>query len=155
MATPTSRATLIEYCKRRLGDPVIEINVDDDQVEDRVDEALQYYQEYHSDATIRTYLKHQITATDVSNEYITLSNNILFVSKMFPLESSFNQSRNFFDIKFIGFILYSQIIFLNLFLEKYIKSLYSIVPNPKPILSSCITILSTYINELYLFENHK
>ena len=100
MATPTSRATLIEYCKRRLGDPVIEINVDDDQVEDRVDEALQYYQEYHSDATVRTYLKHQITATDVSNEYITLSNNILFVSKMFPLESSFNQSRNFFDIKY-------------------------------------------------------
>ena len=100
MAAPTSRATLIEYCKRRLGDPVIEINVDDDQVEDRVDEALQYYQEYHSDATVRTYLKHQITATDVSNEYITLSSNILFVSKMFPLESSFNQSRNFFDIKY-------------------------------------------------------
>lgn len=100
MATPTSRTTLIEYCKRRLGDPVIEINVDDDQVEDRVDEALQYYQEYHSDATIRTYLKHQVTATDVSNEYITLSSNILFVSKMFPLESSFNQSRNFFDIKY-------------------------------------------------------
>ena len=100
MATPNSRSTLIEYCKRRLGDPVIEINVDEDQLEDRVDEALQYYQEYHSDATTRTYLKHQITATDVSNEYITLSSNILFVSKMFPLESSFNQSRNFFDIKY-------------------------------------------------------
>ena len=100
MAVPNSRATLIDYCKRKLGEPVIEVNVDEDQVEDRVDEALQYYQEYHSDATVRTYLKHQITATDVSNEYITLSNNILFVSKMFPLESSFNQSRNFFDIKY-------------------------------------------------------
>jgi len=100
MANPATRNQLIDYCKRRLGDPVIEINVDDDQVEDRVDEALQYYQEYHSDATVRTYLKHQVTATDVSNEYITLSNNILFVSKMFPLESSFNQSRNFFDIKY-------------------------------------------------------
>ena len=43
MATPNSRATLIDYCKRRLGDPVIEINVDEDQLEDRVDEALQYY----------------------------------------------------------------------------------------------------------------
>ena len=48
MANPNSRATLIDYCKRRLGDPVIEINVDEDQLEDRVDEALQYYQEYHS-----------------------------------------------------------------------------------------------------------
>tara|TARA_B100001248_G_scaffold134492_1_gene100970 strand:+ start:3028 stop:3783 length:756 start_codon:yes stop_codon:yes gene_type:complete len=100
MAVPNSRITLIDYCKRRLGEPVIELNVDEDQVEDRVDEALQYYQEFHSDATIRTYLKHQITATDVSNEYISLSNNILFVSKMFPLTSSFNNSRNFFDIKY-------------------------------------------------------
>ena len=76
MATPNSRATLIDYCKRRLGDPVIEINVDEDQLEDRVDEALQYYQEFHSDATVRTYLKHLITATDVSNEYIPISSDI-------------------------------------------------------------------------------
>tara|TARA_B100000212_G_scaffold107901_1_gene80192 strand:- start:1488 stop:2243 length:756 start_codon:yes stop_codon:yes gene_type:complete len=100
MATPNSRATLIEYCKRRLGDPVIEINVDEDQLEDRVDEALQYYREFHSDATVRTYLKHQVTAQDVTNEYITLANNIVFVSKMFPLQSSFQSSRNFFDIKY-------------------------------------------------------
>ena len=79
MATPNSRATLIDYCKRRLGDPVIEINVDEDQLEDRVDEALQYYQEFHSDATVRTYLKHLITATDVSNEYIQISSDIIFI----------------------------------------------------------------------------
>ena len=100
MAVPNSRSTLIDYCKRRLGDPVIEINVDEDQLEDRVDEALQYYQEYHSDATVRTYLKHLVTATDVSNEYISLSTDILFVSKLFPLSSSFNSSFNFFDIKY-------------------------------------------------------
>ena len=100
MATPNSRATLIDYCKRRLDDPVIEINVDEDQLEDRVDEALQYYQEFHSDATVRTYLKHLVTATDVSNEYIPISSDIIFVSKMFPLTSSFNTSRNFFDIKY-------------------------------------------------------
>jgi hypothetical protein len=50
MAKPNSRATLISYCKRELGHPVIEINVDDDQVDDRIDEALQFYQEYHHDA---------------------------------------------------------------------------------------------------------
>ena len=43
MAAPSSRATLIDYCKRRLGEPVIEVNVDEDQLEDRVDESLQYY----------------------------------------------------------------------------------------------------------------
>tara|TARA_B100001057_G_C22712581_1_gene896408 strand:+ start:37 stop:792 length:756 start_codon:yes stop_codon:yes gene_type:complete len=100
MAVPNSRETLIEYSKRRLGAPVIEINVDEDQLEDRVDESLQYYQEFHSDATTRTYLKHQVTATDVSNKYIPISSDILFVSKLFPLASSFTNSRNFFDIKY-------------------------------------------------------
>ena len=100
MAAPTTRAEFKEYCLRRLGKPVIEINVDEDQVEDRVDEALQYYQEFHSDATVRTYLKHLITADDVTNEYISVASNVLFVSKMFPLTSSFQNSRNFFDIKY-------------------------------------------------------
>jgi len=100
MAVPASRQDLIDYCKRRLGDPVIEINVDDDQIEDRVDEALQYYQEYHSDATVRTYLKHQVTQTDITNEYIPISSNVLTVTKMFPISSSFNSSFNFFDIKY-------------------------------------------------------
>ena len=100
MAKPNSRQTFSDYCLRSLGAPVIEINVDEDQLEDRVDEALQYYQEFHSDATVRTYLKHLITATDVSNEYIPISSDIIFISKMFPLTSSFNTSRNFFDIKY-------------------------------------------------------
>ena len=100
MANPTSRDTLIDYCKRQLGDPVLEINVDEDQVEDRIDEALQYYQEYHSDATIRTYLKHLVTADDVTNEYISIASNILYVSRLFPVSSSFNSSFNFFDIKY-------------------------------------------------------
>ena len=61
MANPNSRANLKEYCLRTLGKPVIEINVDDDQVEDRIDEALQYFAQYHYDGVERMYLKHQIT----------------------------------------------------------------------------------------------
>ena len=53
MAKPNTRQELIDYCLRSLGHPVIEINVDDDQLEDRVDEAIQYYQEYHGDAVVR------------------------------------------------------------------------------------------------------
>jgi hypothetical protein len=100
MAIPNSRETLIDYCKRRLGEPVIEINVDYDQLEDRVDEAIQFYQEYHSDATQKTFLKHLVTADDVENEYITISSDIIHVTKMFPITSNFNQGRNFFDIKY-------------------------------------------------------
>jgi len=100
MASPNSRATLIDYCKRKLGEPVIEVNVDEDQVDDRIDEALDYYREYHSDATVKTYLKHLVTPTDVANQYITLSTDIIYVTKLFPITSTFANSRNFFDIKY-------------------------------------------------------
>ena len=66
MAKPNSRATLISYCKRELGHPVIEINVDDDQVDDRIDEALQFYQEYHHDAIEKVYLKHKVTGSSLT-----------------------------------------------------------------------------------------
>ena len=100
MAPPSSRQELIDYCKRKLGDPVLEINVDEDQIDDRVDEALQYWQEYHFDATVRTFYKHLVTAADKTNEYIPIPTDILFVNKMFPISSSFGTSYNFFDIKY-------------------------------------------------------
>ena len=100
MAAPNSRGTLADYCKRRLGEPVIEVNIDEDQVEDRIDEALQYYREFHSDATVRTYLKHLVTATDVTNQYIPLANNIIFVSKMFPVAGGIVGGSGMFDIKY-------------------------------------------------------
>ena len=68
MAKPRSRQELADYCLRALGAPVVEINIDDDQLGDRIDEAIQYYQEYHADATIRRYRKHQITGDDITNE---------------------------------------------------------------------------------------
>jgi hypothetical protein len=76
MAGPSSRVELIDYCLRRLGHPVIEINVDEDQVEDRIDDALQFFREYHFDAVEDVYLKGQITpttvtlATNTSNTFI-------------------------------------------------------------------------------------
>jgi len=100
MANPTSRQELIDYCLRRLGDPVIEINVDVDQLEDRVDEALQYWQEFHSEATFRTYVSHLIGDSDVSREYIEVPNDTLFVTRVFAISSAFNTSFNFFDIKY-------------------------------------------------------
>jgi hypothetical protein len=99
MAAPNSRDTLIEYCLRRLGDPVIEINVDNDQLEDRVDEALQYYQEFHSDATYRTYLKHQITSDDITNGYISVPASVITVAHLFPI-SNLSTTNGMFSIKY-------------------------------------------------------
>jgi hypothetical protein len=99
MATINTREKLIDYCKRRLGDPVIEINVDEDQVEDRIDEALQLYREYHSDGQFRTFLKHQITADDLTNKYITLPDTILTVNRLFPVASSLT-GRDMFSLQY-------------------------------------------------------
>jgi hypothetical protein len=64
MALPTSRDEFKEYCLRALGKPVIEINVDEDQVDDRVSDALQYYWDYHFDGTEKIYYKHQIVSNN-------------------------------------------------------------------------------------------
>jgi hypothetical protein len=66
MAKPSSRQELIDYCLRRLGAPVLEINVDDDQVDDLVDDALQYFHERHFDGVERMYLKYKITQADIA-----------------------------------------------------------------------------------------
>ena len=64
MATPATRDNLKEYALRALGKPVIEINADDDQLEDRIDEALQYFAQYHYDGIKRTYLKYKLNQAD-------------------------------------------------------------------------------------------
>ena len=65
MAKPSTRQGLIDYCLRRLGAPVLEINVDDDQIDDLVDDALQYFQERHFDGVERMYLKYELTQADI------------------------------------------------------------------------------------------
>lgn len=80
---PSSRQKIIDYAKRRLGEPVIEINVDDDQVQDRLDDALQLYREYHYDGVDKIYLKHQVTQDDIDNEFIPAPNPIQSVTRLF------------------------------------------------------------------------
>ena len=63
MTQPTTRTTFKDYCKRKLGWPVVELNIDDDQVEDCIDDSLQFYQEYHYDATENSFLKHQVSGS--------------------------------------------------------------------------------------------
>jgi hypothetical protein len=99
MAVPNSRQTLIDYCLRTLGEPVLEVNIDEDQLSDRIDEALQFYQEYHSDAIYKVYHKHQITAADITNEYIAIPDAITTVQRIFPLNDE-NSSINMFDARY-------------------------------------------------------
>ena len=99
MSSPTSRSEFKAYCLRKLGAPVIEINVDDDQVEDRIDEALKYYWDYHFDGTERIYYKHQVTSNNISDGYIILPENIIGAVRIFDVSGSM-VTNNIFDIRY-------------------------------------------------------
>jgi hypothetical protein len=122
MATPSTRETLKQYCLRNLGKPVIEINVDDDQLEDRIDEAVQYFQQYHYDGIKRTYLKYKLTAADKArlsainpssetatkdgvsttwyedNNYLVVPETVISVINIFPFSNKGNL--NLFDVRY-------------------------------------------------------
>ena len=97
---PSSRQELIDYCLRKLGAPVIEINVDDDQISDRVDDAIQYYREYHSDAIIRHYRKHLITQQNVTDKYVDIPDALLFVSRIFPMTNNSSSSSGMWSARY-------------------------------------------------------
>lgn len=101
MPIVNSRQSLIEYAFRRLGAPVVQINVDPDQIEDRLDDALQYFQEYHSDATITTYLRHEVTQENIDNGYIdALDDKILSIHNIFPFTDQGVSGDALFDVKY-------------------------------------------------------
>ena len=120
MAAPSTRETLKQYCLRNLGKPVIDINVDDDQVEDRIDEASQYFAQYHVDGVERMYLKYEVTQADVTrmttdssesitedsvtttwkqgNNFLVVPSSVISVVNVFPLSDRANL--NMFDVRY-------------------------------------------------------
>ena len=94
MAKPTSRTELKDYALRKLGFPVVEINVDDDQLDDRIDDALTMYQQFHFDAVEKTYMKHQLTTGDMANNYVLMPNSVIGVTRIFPIATDSVNSTN-------------------------------------------------------------
>lgn len=108
MSAITNRQQFKDYCLRRLGAPVIDINVDDDQVEDRIDDALQYWQDYHFDGMQKVYYVHKLTQQDIDNKYLDMSsirdssNNateVIGVTRIFPVQDS-QATVNMFDLRY-------------------------------------------------------
>ena len=132
MSKPASRQQLIDYCLRRLGAPVLEVNVDDDQIDDLVDDALQYFNERHYDGIERMYLKYEISQNDIdrgkaqipngpgivtttgtslgntynwyeSSNYIQVPDSVIGVEKIFKFDTS-SISGGMFSIKYQLFL---------------------------------------------------
>lgn len=94
-----SRQQFKEYILRRLGAPVIDINVDDEQVEDRIDDALARFRDYHYDGTIHQYIPVQVTQTDIDNRYVTLPEDIVGVTRIFDVNDSYG-AMNLFNVRY-------------------------------------------------------
>jgi hypothetical protein len=99
VALPASRQEFKAYCLRRVGAPVTQINVDDDQVEDRINDALNIYWDIHFDGTEKMYYKAPITSDAIANKYITLPDNIIGAINIFPIGSSLS-TNNLFNIRY-------------------------------------------------------
>jgi hypothetical protein len=96
---PSSRATFTEYCLRRLGKGAININVTDEQVRDRIDDALKFWWDYHFEGTEKAYYKYQLTALDIANKYIILPDNIIGAIMIWEAGDTFNTG-NMFNIRY-------------------------------------------------------
>mgnify|MGYP000126384487 FL=1 len=100
MAQPQTREEFKDYCLRKLGAPVIEINVADEQVEDRVEEAVSFWRDYHYNGSQQIYLKHQITEADAANGYIDLPPTLLGISGIFPLSTNLSTGSGMFNVQY-------------------------------------------------------
>ena len=107
MAKPNSRQTLIDYCLRKLGAPVLEINVDDDQIDDLVDDAIQLFNERHFDGVEKMYLKYKLTQDDIDRGQangtagvgiVTTTANSTSVSGLGTITSNWYETSNFIQI---------------------------------------------------------
>lgn len=99
MAVAT-RQQLIDYCLRALGEPVIETNLDEQQIEDRIDEAIEHYRVYHYDGIEKVYLKHLVTADNVTNGWIPIPDYIYGVTRVFPVASGTGTSKSMFNLQY-------------------------------------------------------
>ena len=99
MTIPKNKEEFKENCLRRLGKPVIEINVDDDQVDDRIDEAVMYFWDYHFDGSEKIYYKHLLTDDDIQNKYIVLPDNIIGAVSIFDIGAAIG-TNNLFNIRY-------------------------------------------------------
>lgn len=98
MAKPTTRQEFKEYCLRKLGAPVIQINMSDEQIEDRIDQAISFWNDYFYDGSEQVYLRHQLTQQDIDNGYIEAPDELLGVTRIFELFSSLSTGSGMFNI---------------------------------------------------------
>lgn len=95
-----SKQGLIDYCLRELGYPVSKINVTDEQIEDRVEEALEFFREYHFDGIERVYLKHQLTQSNIDSKSISLDDSLIYGVTKVHLVPESTSTNDLFNLEY-------------------------------------------------------
>ena len=90
----TNRDDLIDFCLRALGHPVVEVNIDEEQLDDRIDEALQWFREHHPDGSKRFYLKHQLTQEDIDNQHVDFADDLDLTAVVRMIPMTFNNAHS-------------------------------------------------------------
>lgn len=96
---PATRDEFKDFCLRRLGAPLLEINVDEDQVQDCIEMAFSYYYDYHFDATEKVYLAHQVTQADIDNKYLSIDDSVIGIINILPIGNSYS-TNNLFNLRY-------------------------------------------------------
>ena len=151
MASPSSRADLITYCKRQLGEPVLQVNIDDEQVNNVIDDTIQFFQENCYNGMERAYLRHKITADDLTrfdgetttasgttdweeaNNYIPIPDHVVGITRVFGLVSNSIRS-NLFGVEYQLFLndlyAFGSLDILNYYMNKqYLETLDMVLNN--------------------------
>ena len=89
---PASRQDLKDYAMRALGSPVINVEVSDDQLEDRLNEAINMFRNWHHAGMTRGYLRYQLQAIDLTNQFIPIPEEIIEITKILPYQNTFSSA---------------------------------------------------------------
>lgn len=92
---PTTREEFAQFCLRKLGAPVVEINLSEEQVDDCLDEALYYYQEFHMEGTDVAYYSYSVSAEDIANRSITMPTDAIGAIQIYPIGDALNTNSLF------------------------------------------------------------
>jgi len=149
MAQPQSREEFKDYIRRKIGEPVIQVNVSDEQVDDRVDEAVSFWRDYHYNGSQLVYLKHQITQENIDNKWIPLPQNILGISKVFDFDTSISTGTGMFNVQY-QFVLNNMTDLTSYNLQHYYMTMQHIEFMQEILVGKALVRYNKHVNKLYI-----
>lgn len=149
MAKPSSRQEFKDYVLRKIGAPVIQINVSDEQIDDRIDEAISFWRDYHYSGSQLVYLKHQLTQEDIDNGYIEVPETLLGVTRIFDLSSSISTGAGFFNVQY-QFVLNNLEDITGYNIQHYYMSMQHLEFMQEILVGKPLVRYNRHINKLYI-----